>query len=1365
MSSQTLNRSEQTLATTPEVQSNPQQNIQQLKKDFEKLALALASKAVGSIHEPGASREAQNQNTIVDTRLDTKLMPGQKIALNFKNLVTSEGQSKDILALEMTSTSMYNVLKKSLNTFVGFFGADGKFDDTKRSELTLITTKINNLFNELINNSKTTLSADELKSCKVVLLSIFDIGQNSTLAEHSNYIDKGFYSQLTDKQYLDPAKDAKNRMEEYLSKFMLAAVCKTTTVLTSPWSGGASIPVLGVAEAGAREILERRTKDKNLERRVENWGMGLNEELALLDGVDPLNIADPKPEHTDQENQDYSQLPTNENYVKGYRNMAIDSLNLYIATLSNTNETAETKETRKKEMLRYSLMFLKSMNTIEKYLVEVKAALSAATFLSYNKNKQCKEELIKNLFRLNDQNLTTEELAEVNIDTLIKDIEDNLDVNNPKDKIALEVNPVERLRNREKAKLEKLTKDQKKEIRKGWFGRVTQGTIWCSIGNAFSVVAAGIGAMGNGLNGTQNVAVANGDKVLNSFGDTITTHNGQYMELGRHVAGKAQESFNNATGLEWLGKWVDGITGNENTFGAVYSEVTKKVIETFNRIPKFNDLFGDGGEAVGKVINGTRQFNFDGPIYGGTARLASTVVGGFTGLGVVAGSMIENINTKTAKLAVEQGYITPKLHENAPVTPAETEEQRRVREQQEAETQRQEQLEAQRLQQEREKERKDQTELNQQADDLLKLKLPLGKGGEEITFEQHIRDSYKKTPTTTDYRYGNFLADLGLDQNMLQTISQINEVKNYEGELTIKIPQNIVGQAVYDITFNKDKLTPEKLAIAKKVYDVLNSTNTETRNPDDGGDDKEEKLRQEERKEAEKLKQENEKLRKEYQDQLKRITNIGGRDRIVEKYLDDVINGENIPKQIEDEIRDKLGLKNINNNEFLQHISVYLDDGMRSEADSVAVQQIKKIADVLCGITETGNDAEAKELKVLRDEIGQLFNNKKITLSDGNTVSLNEAISNDRLWTKISDRLLSRKTLVKENYSYRNELKPEDIIQYKNDLLQINNNLGSQANKDTLETHKETVEKILNIVSAQFEPTKPDTTTATDEKLNDFADNEAKKVERVKNLTTQIDNLAKSLTKKTNNNETLASVSQKANDEVGKNPNKNLEDEQSYATFEELKNPKNGLDTDDVRESIKNELKNRGWNDVDLDGATQALLDGLDEQYWDEQGKQKAGEIKLIVGQQILEAIEKQNDEIQEKYEELLNTEINENQTLADFVKELSITNTQEKINRMIEFRNKTGIKEEKERVIKHILDKILDKKFPSSTLNEETITVLKTLVEFANQSQPDTKTVSVEEEEEEEDDDYTEGNFGDPLTINNNEKDPNATSYDVTLV
>jgi hypothetical protein len=272
-------------------------------------------------------------------------------------------------------------------------------------------------------------------------------------------------------------------------------------------------------------------------------------------------------------------------------------------------------------------------------------------------------------------------------------------------------------------------------------------------------------------------------------------------------------------------------------------------------------------------------------------------------------------------------------------------------------------------------------------------------------------------------------------------------------------------------------------------------------------------------------------------------------------------------------------------------------------------------------------------------------------------------------------------------------------------------------------------EVFRHIIDKVNKPT-PDTTTVTDEALNDFANNEAIKAERVKNLTTQINSFAEKLDEKAKNDEILNQITQKAKYEADVN-NKDEENERYYATFEQLKNPENGLDTEEVRKSIKNELENLGWKKEDLDISVQHLLSGADDN-WSDQGNAEGAKVKLAIGQQILEAIQKQNDEIEEQYKDLLNTKINENQTLADFVKELlDIRSAEDRLKaaeKLAEFRNKTGIKPIT--LVDAVLANLNLGTFPSSTLNEETITVLKTLVEFANK--PEIKTVSVEEEEEE---------------------------------
>jgi len=694
----------------PKNTPSPNVDIGSIKKQFKNLSLALASKAVGSVKfESGANRDLTTKDNNLDTTIDKNKKDGHNILnriwLSAKNLAVNnfgKKEDKDVMALEMTSASIYKTLKTSVDKYLTFFKDNGDFDQSRLAEYSKFQkenlSNINDFINVLTSGAnKTSLSADEIKSCKNLLLNVFALDGKAEDANLGNIVKKKqeVYDSLNDTQSRQVADHNNLRTQETIGKAIAGGISKIAAIATAPVTLGVGGAFgFGVMESVYRNAVEERTKGKALEKHVGNLRKAINEEVALLDGVDVNNIADPLVDHTDQDNKTpIVDATTGKIKDKGYRGKYNDAL----LAFRNNPSDAETK----KNYIRYAHLFLKSVESIRTLLEDNKEGnLSAATLLSFNKNLRKAQLVVAELMdeQIIPYNPTTMMLIQTktfrSFASIRDDLASQLDATDKNDKIALETNPVENVRRREAANINKFNAQEKKQIAEGRWGRLGTGALMCSLGNMFAVVNAGVASMADKIEGTQEVLVKSIKDTKDALGFTPDTANPpqglvggkpqvikKFMQLSAQVGKNAQESFDGTTGLEWLSDGIDGILGKQNTIGGVFaksSETVLKFTDWFRQFNPWNDPsvpgFGQnifqkgakGAEAIGDVFTNkagqeVRNYAFDAA--GSLFKKATNIMSGAGSAALWAtvgvGALRSRANYSGKALDVAQGGLPP----------------------------------------------------------------------------------------------------------------------------------------------------------------------------------------------------------------------------------------------------------------------------------------------------------------------------------------------------------------------------------------------------------------------------------------------------------------------------------------------------------------------------------------------------------------------------------------------------------------------------------------------------------------------------------------------------------------------------------
>lgn len=540
------------------------------------------------------------------------------------------------------------------------------------------------MFDEIKQNS--TLSPEELSSCKVMVLDCFNVAQKgggkSLIQEILLRINSKFNS-LGDSQSQAVATDADIRMKSFLMKLGLCNGAKFAACFLAPVTAGiGAIVGVGAGEAYLRGKIDQTTKAESVKNKTDNLEMSINEELSSLFEVDKLNITNPILSHDDQSNISYSPKPPHDplnpnqplppDYIPSLDKLYQQSFNKF-----SQNKTPENLP----ELCRYSYIFLNHVQTIQNWMEKREAHLSPVTFANYNKALAFANKIITDLKKIGllDDVIFTDIVDSTKAKNVrdFKQIIDSFklnleaDPNNQKHKIALEVNMAEDVRKREEANIKKYTKEKKEEFVQHSKDIFKKEWIQCSISNVIAVVSMGFGEMPSEMNGVKEVPVYQGLD-HNSFGGNVQAPNpnGLYMDLNEKMRGLAAKSFGETTGfghLPFIGKLISELTAG--SFIGIGEQLAKIPLGD-----NFNQLFQNGqkgAEAVGEVYKNAagdlvRNYNFEagnGVIKGaaqGLANFGKLVSLGGVAIGAVWGSR-SPMDGK--QLAVDQGSIPPDLRE------------------------------------------------------------------------------------------------------------------------------------------------------------------------------------------------------------------------------------------------------------------------------------------------------------------------------------------------------------------------------------------------------------------------------------------------------------------------------------------------------------------------------------------------------------------------------------------------------------------------------------------------------------------------------------------------------------------------------
>lgn len=541
-------------STTPNQNRGGQDkiNLKKIKEDFKNTTLGILSKTVGARdYESGANRN--NENAHFDNQ-DTNINKDNgffgKLLLHGRNILNSGKRDKlerEKINLEMMSASIYKLFAGYIDQFTNFFDASGNFDDSKKDDYfnfkKALRMEIKTMFRELTTNS--TLDRNELNSCESLILSCFDIYGNfengskqGTLQQISGRI-KTKFDNLEDTQNLAVQQGALERAKLVAAKFLSGIAGKSLAVAGAPFSFGVgSIAGAAAGEAWVRQQVTIRSADKVIDNKARNLNYGLNEELEHLYKVDGNNVGNPIPSHEDQTNQFYSPESTSPDFVLPLNKLYKNAIREYKADLTNPE--------KRQNVIRYAYIWFNHIQEIRDRMTNGNAHLSAATFATYNRAIKDSNKMVVELHKSSVVNLSSELVKAENgtLDDFVQctsELSMQLDDSDNNDRIALEVNTAKKIGEREENNIKEFSKRKKEEIRKEAKKKFLGEFGWCTAGNFFAVLFAGIGAMDNNIQGEHAVSVTDGIE-KNAFGGAHKEA-GQWLDLNGKIREVAGGSF------------------------------------------------------------------------------------------------------------------------------------------------------------------------------------------------------------------------------------------------------------------------------------------------------------------------------------------------------------------------------------------------------------------------------------------------------------------------------------------------------------------------------------------------------------------------------------------------------------------------------------------------------------------------------------------------------------------------------------------------------------------------------------------------------------------------------------------------------